>query len=381
MIFFLWLLPFFWGCAHKKKSLGIEGSSTGNGVFLTTFLQEGWKAKNAEIRYLSWEGLFALEEANEDVKEKLFEIALGDPERFVREEAVRFVWEKKDLKLLKKAFQSEKLSDGERCLLALDIFSLSQEASIGAWPIHSEASLEDRFFCALGASTILKVTTPWHALLKTGDYPLSVSVVDSIVNFASPEELLLFETELEWAEEGIRASLWAGWMLVDPSKLPRLKKKLIEFSEEECLEMVDIAWRHPKASGATELLNHLQKQSGFCGKMADIVLISKGEKGLLGVENIFKKGGREEIVTLLLALERYPYSSGKQKRKMRLQIEKLVIYDQDPFVLSAAIQVLGMIGDRGSQKKMKDLLEKNIDRHILIEIEKSYNQIEKDKGR
>lgn len=370
-----WLLSFFFGCLHKEKLSDPQGELSGSGSFLTKHLEEGMKAEQAESRYQAWEGLFVLGDAAK--QEQLFEIALNDPQRFVREEAVNFVWKQKNIALLQKARQQKNLSDGEKCLLALDIFSLSQEKSIGTWPIISEGSLEDQFFCALAATAILEVKTPWQDLLKAGDYPLSMPIVDSIVNFSSAEDLVLFESELEWAEEGIRASLWASWVLVDPSRLAVTKKQMMAFSDEECLEMVDLAWRHPAALGINDLLKHLQRQAGFCGKLADTVLISNGEKGLLGMENILEKGSRDEIVAFLLALQNYPYTSKKQERKIRSRVEQFAVYDQDPPILLAAITVLGVIGDRGSQKKMKELLEKNIDRHLLIEIEKSYNKIEK----
>lgn len=373
-----WFLPFMLGCLHTEKTGNTE-AAFGTQTFLTSNLREGITAKEPELRYQAWEGLFVLQDPS--TKEASFEKILQDSDRFVREEASRFVWKQGELALLQKGLAAVTLQDGEKCLLALDIYSLSQEKSLGAWPIISEGDLEDQFFCALAASTILEIKTPWQELIEAGDYPLSLLVVDSLVNFASVDEVSLFAEELEWAEEGIRASLWAGWILIDPSRIALLRKQMAGFSDEECLEMVDLAWRHRDAAGAEKLLQYLQRQSGFCGTLADIALISGGEKGLLGVEKRLEKGEREEVVALLLALQDYPYRSSKKKRQLRSQIEKLAVYDQEPLILMAAVRVLGTIGDRGSQKKMKALLEKNIDRPILIEIEKSYNQIEKRKGK
>ena len=369
---------FFLGaCLHRAPVP--TGGTSDNSAFLTHNLEQGLEAKDPELRLQAWKGSFAL--AKDEKRAALFQRALDDSERLIREQAVGLVWTQGDLTLLQKAQRHDGLTDGERCLLALDVFSLNEERSIGLWPIISKSTLEDQYVCALAASRIIDLNTPWLNLLEVGDYPLSLPFIDSVVSFGTSKELALFETELEWAEEGIRASLWASWVLVEPSRFSLLSDMMKEFSEEECLEMVDLSWRYPEASGTIKLLNYLQKQSGFCGDLAAVALLSQGEKTLLGIEKRLEEGSRDEVVALVFALKKYPFSSSKQQRKMRTEVEELLSYDQEPLILMASLDTLASLGDKGSQKKLLTLLESKLDPQILIAIEKSHNQIEIRKGR
>jgi hypothetical protein len=363
-------------CLHREP-VSTDGLSNSS-AFLIQYLEQGLDIKDPELRIQAWKGMFVL--AKEERREALFLKALEDSERLIREQAVALVWRQGDLALLQKAQRHDGLTDGEKCLLALDVFSLNEGRSIGLWPIISESTLEDQYFCALAASTIIDLNTPWQDLLKTGDYPLSIPFVDSVVSFGTPENLALFETELEWAEEGIRASLWASWILVDPSRLSLLIDVMKEFSEEECLEMVDLSWRYPEVGGTKTLLRYLQKEPGFCGDLAATALLSQGEKNLLGIEKRIKEGSRDEVVSLVISLKEYPFSSPKQQREIRTQLEDFLSYDQDPLILLASLDTLAFLGDKGSQKKMRNLLENKLDLQISIAIEKSHNQIEIRKG-
>ena len=362
---YIFLLEGFFFSCLKKKAIVEEIVEQQN----YPLLHQGLSSDSMELRMLSMQGLWTI--VSMEQKREIFLQGMKDSERYIREEVVDLAWQEQKIAWLKQGWDTATLSDGEKCLLALKIFSLSEERSQGLWPIISQSTSEDKALCSIAAHQIVGLSSTWENLIRSGDYPFSLLFIQSMIHFLDPEDLRLFDTELEWAEESMYPSLLAAWLLIDPSKQGEYKEEILGLEEVACLEMVDVAWDSLKTEASIPLLKKINNRSDFCGRWADLALSAKGEKRPVDIHRVFEKGSREEILGSLRAIAEYPFEKSSEKEKQRIlaDIEKLLVYDEDPMILAALIDAIAVIGDKGSSKRLMKLSKENIEPFLQMKIE------------
>ena len=332
----------FSGCASKRPLQPIQHPSA--------FVND-WRSfqSDPDYRMRILVNQLLLQHSDAEIHHQIVQQAWQDESDFVRQKLREELRRNEDIAALRMGWKAN-LNDSEKCQLALDIAELTTDKSIGLWPVHSTGTLENQFICATAASHILGIHSQLDALLRDGQYPLSLNIVRVLRDFTTLETIKGLHEGLEYAEPGMRSSLSAVLAIQDPQYLQQIPKTMSEFSMLECLDMVDAVWHH-SADSSLDLLVMLQKQDGLCGQWADVVMVSKGQKNLAFLQQYLKKESNPVLVIGALdILAEYPFESIKQQSKYKQKILQLLYFEERPEVQLQCLQTLHALG-------MEDVLE------------------------
>jgi hypothetical protein len=304
-------------------------------------------------------------------------LAMQDPSRFVREEAMEaMIIRGTGQRFSQQVLSSEKYSAGEKCSSALYLFSLNSERNAGKWPIiPSSASAEDKAICAFAASHILSVRDPLKQILEEGQVPLSLPLFHLLLNYSLAEDLQGLEVGIEWIEEESRPFLLTVWAIQQEDKMGQLEDEIPIFSELQCLDIVDFLWKS-KLPQAYKVLRQLKKRNDFCGEMAEVGLIANNEGRVGALLKFITTEERAYTIFALKALQSVKFSSSKEQKKYIKAVQNLLMKTEEPTVLAATAECLGVIGYRNAHRILQKQLDKKIDSWVRIEIEKALMHIE-----
>jgi len=354
------------------KQTGLEKVQT-----VSTYLEAAVSSEVISHRASAYQGL--IEYSISGQSEQWLSKALQDSSRFVREEAIESALARGEAEdVLYRLLKDETWTAGERCTAALHINALTAKPYAGEWPLlpdNDDVSAEDRVMCFFAAAHILSVRDPLSEVLKTGEIPLSVPLFSLLVDYATKEDLLGLEEGIEWMEEGARAFLWTAWMLANTENSAQMEAIAAEFSQDECLDVVDSVWDSERER-ASKVLRQIKKGNDFCAEIAHIALVAQNEARVASLQKYLQDENRAYTIPALLAIQTVEFSNDNEQQKYIKEVEKLLSNTEEPMVLAATAGCLGAIGDRGSHRALQKQLDKKIDNWVRIEIQKALMHIE-----
>ena len=327
------------------------------------------------------------------VLEEQIVVGWSNDELHYRERLANALYATNDTSGLEKGW-SVKLSDQERCRLALRLSEMGQRTQMIAaasapidqgpsWPVFSKGTLEDKWTCAIASATLLSVYAPLHSLLQRGDFPFSMPFVWDVYTFASEYTVKHLENEMVWVEEGLRAPFWTALILNDSvleeeSLHQRYPLEIGDWSIEECLDATEFVWevglQYPlKKEQALATLSILQQHSPTCKNWVQVARFSLREKlprsVLKKATNIY--ADKDDVISSLRLLSSRLNLTNREMRKVYKYLSPLLKQDLEPTILIEVLRGLHLWFEHSNVEMntyLSDLDGRVTDPILLVEL-------------